>query len=549
MHDMRLAPVRSALALAAALLAAGALPARAQTPSWRLEWAEGTVFYEIFVRSFADSDGDGIGDFRGLTSRLDYLNDGDPSTTSDLGIEGIWLMPVFASPSYHGYDVTDYGRVNPEYGTEEDFDRLLAEAHRRGIRVILDLVMNHTSVRHPWFVESSRDTASPRRDWYVWRDRDPGWGQPWNASGSSWHRSAHGWYYGLFWSGMPDLNFLSGEVRAEMLRIADRWLARGVDGFRLDATRHLVETGPGAGQSDADGTHAFLRELSAHVRRARPDALLVGENWTDAATIAEYFGTADSVARGDGLPCNFDFPLAGAIVSGVREGRADGIAQALDEVKRLYPDGALDATFLTNHDMERVASQLKHEVGALRAAASVLLTLPGTPFLYYGEEIGLANGPGTDDKFKRTPMPWDASARGGFTTGKPWFDFAPGRERVNVAAQAGRRESLAGRYRRLIRLRNEHEALRRGELTLVAPGSASPSLLVFTRRTANERLLVVHNLGSRPLETGAIELGGDVPALDALLVDPGVRARRSAGTASFTLPPRATGVWRLSPRY
>lgn len=281
-----------AATLAAALLAGPAL-AQAPAPPWQLDWAEGTVFYEVFVRSFADSDGDGIGDFRGLTSKLDYLNDGKPGTSSDLGVGGVWLMPVFRSPSYHGYDVTDYEHVNPEYGTEEDFDRLLAEAHRRGIKVIVDLVMNHTSSTHPWFVEAAADTASAHRDWYVWSDRDLGWGQPWNPVGPTWHPSTHGWYYGVFWSGMPDLNFRNPAVRAEMLRIADLWLARGVDGFRLDATRHLIETGPGAGESDADETHAFLRQLSAHIRRVRPDALLVGENWTDTATIAPYFGSAD----------------------------------------------------------------------------------------------------------------------------------------------------------------------------------------------------------------------------------------------------------------
>ena len=544
---MRLPPLVRITALAAVMAAA---PARGQAPPppWRLEWADGTVFYEIFVRSFADSDGDGIGDFRGLTSKLDYLNDGDPATSGDLGVEGIWLMPVFRSPSYHGYDVTDYERVNPEYGTEEDFDRLLAEAHRRGIKVIVDLVMNHTSSAHPWFVEAAADTASTHRDWYVWSDHDLGWGQPWNPAGTSWHRSAHGWYYGVFWSGMPDLNFRTAAVRAEMLRIADLWLARGVDGFRLDATRHLIETGPGAGESDADETHAFLRELSAHIRRVRPDALLVGENWTDTATIAAYFGSADSVARGDGLPCNFDFPLADAIVKGVRAGRRHDIVQVLEQARWLYPRGALDATFLTNHDMTRVATQLRGVAGSLSAAAAVLLTLPGTPFLYYGEEVGLENGPGNDDKFKRTPMPWDASTSGGFSTGTPWFSLAPGRERANVAASTGRPGSLLDRYRRLIRLRRAHEALRRGDVELVTPETAPPALLAFARRAGGERLLIAHNLGVQPLDSGPLPLGAQASALTPLMVDRGVRARIAGGVATVTLPPRSTGVWSLKPR-
>lgn len=531
--------------IVAALIAA---PAAAQTPAppWRLDWAEGAVFYEIFVRSFADSDGDGIGDFRGLTAKLDYLNDGDPATSGDLGIDGIWLMPVFPSPSYHGYDVTDYEHVNPQYGTDADFDRLVAEAHRRGIKVILDLVMNHTSSAHPWFQEAMADSGAPHRDWYVWSDHDPGWGQPWNPGGSSWYRTAHGWYYAVFWSGMPDLNFRSAAVRAEMLRIADLWLARGVDGFRLDATRHLVESGPGAGQSDADETHAFLRELSAHLRRVRPDALLVGENWTESSTIATYFGAADSVTRGDGLPCNFDFPLAGAIVSGVRTGRRQEIVQVLEDVARLYPRGALDATFLTNHDMRRVASQLGGEAEALGAAAAVLLTLPGTPFLYYGEEVGLENGPGGDDKFKRTPMPWDASPGGGFTRGTPWFPFAPGRERANVAAQAGRRGSLLDRYRRLTALRRSHAALGHGDLELVTPDAAPPPVLAFTRRASGERLLVVHNLGAARAESGPLALGPGIRSLAPLMLDPGVRVRLGTHGATVTLPAHATGVWSLT---
>ncbi|MCB1058058.1 MAG: alpha-amylase, partial [Acidobacteria bacterium] len=201
---------------------------------WDLDWADGAVFYEIFVRSFADSDGDGIGDFKGLTAKLDYLNDGDPATTGDLGIEGIWLMPVFASPSYHGYDTTDYDAVNPEYGTLEDFETFLAEAHRRGIRVIVDLVLNHTSAQHPWFVASASSPDSPKRDWYEWSDTDPGWTRPWGEPGApTWHEKNGAYYYGIFWSGMPDLNFRNPEVREEAKRLARQWLDRGVDGFRL----------------------------------------------------------------------------------------------------------------------------------------------------------------------------------------------------------------------------------------------------------------------------------------------------------------------------
>ncbi len=393
-------------------------PASSPAPQPRLTWARGSVFCEIFVRSFADSDGDGIGDLRGLTSRLDYLNDGDASTTTDLGIEGIWLMPVFASPSYHGYDTIDYEAINPPYGTTADFDAFIAAAHARGIRVVLDLVINHTSNRHPWFVESSASPRAPKHDWYVWRTDDPGWRQPWGG-GPTWHELNGAYYYGVFGGGMPDLNFENPSVRAEVKAIASYWLERGVDGFRLDAARHLVEDGPGDLQTNTPGTHAFWKEFAAHVRSVEPEALLVGENWTSTENIAPYFGSTATVAGGDELPMSFDFPLAGSILRAVRTGDASPIVATLADIARLYPAGVLDGTFLSNHDTPRVATELGSDPVRLRSAAALLLTLPGSPFLYYGEEIGLAGG--KPDPNIRTPMPWnDREAGGGFTTGTPW---------------------------------------------------------------------------------------------------------------------------------
>src|SRR5262245_58700249 len=376
-------------------------------------WANGAVFYEVFVRSFQDSDGDGKGDLRGLISRLDYLNDGNPATDSDLGVDALWLMPVFRSPSYHGYDTTDYENINPDYGTNDDFRRLCHEAHRRGMKVIVDLVLNHTSDKHPWFVESAASAASPKRDWYVWKNEDPGWGQPWNAAGHSWHAKNGAFYYGVFWSGMPDLNFRNPDVRREAERIAALWLSRGVDGYRLDATRHLIETGPGDGQSDAAETHAVLKELAASVRARFPNAILVGENWTETPTIARYYGDTSAVPGGDELPLSFSFPLAARIITSARQGEAAPVAGKIAEMEKLYPAGATWVPFLTNHDMKRVATDLKGDAGKLRSAAAVMLTLPGTPFIYYGEEIAMENGPGDADEEKRTPMPWDATERGG----------------------------------------------------------------------------------------------------------------------------------------
>ena len=515
--------------------AAGATVAPPRYPSW----ANGAVFYEVFVRSFQDSNGDGKGDLQGLIARLDYLNDGDPATDKDLGVDALWLMPVFASPSYHGYDTVDYENINPDYGTNADFELLLREAHRRGIKVIVDLVLNHTGSGHPWFVESASSPASLRRGWYVWSATDPGWGQPWNAASHTWHRKGDAYYYGLFWSGMPDLNFRNPAVRDEMKRVATLWLSRGVDGFRLDATRHLIETGSGDGQSDAPETHAFLKEFAAYVRSVKADAVLVGENWTDTGKIAPYYGSTTTVPGGDELPLNFDFPLASRIIAGVRSGDATVIADKLDEVRRAYPAGATDVPFLTNHDMRRIASDLKDDPGKLRSAAAVLLTLPGTPFLYYGEEVGLLNGTTDDDESKRTPMPWDGTSAGGFTTGRPWHRFAPGLERTNVAAQTGDPASLLSHYRGLIRARHASTALAVGDLELL---SRTGPLLAFLRVEGKDRVLVAHNLGDQPLEAS---LAVAARKASPLFVTPGASMALEGGSVRLTLPANGSVVFRL----
>ena len=344
-------------------------------------------------------------------------------------------MPIFESPSYHGYDTVDYRRVDEEYGTRRDLARLVRRAHARGIRVILDLMLNHTGIDHPWFVESASGPASARRDWYVWRADDPGWRQPW-GDGPTWHRKNGSWYYGIFWSGMPDLNFRNPQVRAAAKRLAARWLERGIDGFRLDAARHMIADGPGDGQNDTPETHAFWREFAGAVRARAPEALLVGENWTDTATIATYYGSTEVVRGGDELPMNFNFPLSEAILRDVRSGRAEAVPRTLERMAEHYPAGVLDGTFLTNHDNRRLASQLDNDRGRLRLAAAILLTLPGTPFLYYGEEVGLRNGPGSGDEDKRTPMPWNGEDGGGFTSGQPWHAFAPARKQAAITVRA-----------------------------------------------------------------------------------------------------------------
>ncbi len=508
--------------------AVGHPPAIAQ---WQHDEVRGAVFYELFVRSFADSNGDGVGDLNGLIARLDYLNDGNPATTDDLGVDGIWLMPIFESPSYHGYDTVDYETIDSEYGTNADFTRLLEESHRRGMRVIVDLVMNHSSSQNPWFLESSSSPASPKRDWYVWSATNPGWKQPWGGSNDTWHPLGGAYYYGVFWGGMPDLNFRNAEAKAEMFRIARSWLLQGVDGFRLDATRHLVEDGAGQLQVDRPETHAVLKELGATVRATKPRALLVAENWTDTPIIATYYGSTSVVTGGDEMPMSFDFPLASAILDGVSNGRASGITAKLREIAALYPAGVLDAPFLTNHDQTRLATVLGGDGAKLRNASAILLTLPGVPFLYYGEEVGIANGPTSGDESKRTPMPWTAA--GGFSTATPWFNYAPGREHANVEVQTGDPSSLLSRYRALIRARRSSDALRLGTLE---PIDTDARLLVFKRASATERVLVVHNVSD-----SLVSADVGVEARATLFADPGA----SASGSRVTLPPRATGIWQL----
>jgi alpha-amylase len=322
---------------------------------------------------------------------------------------------------------------------------------------------------------------------------------PGGGSNRTWHRLGEAYYYGVFWGGMPDLNFGHPPVREEMKRLAGYWLARGVDGFRLDATRHLFANGPGEGQNDQPETHAFLRELASHVRASFPRALLVGENWTNSAAIARYYGSTAILPEGDELPLSFNFPLAAGLVQAARDGMAAPVLEVFAAMREHYPPGVMDAPFLTNHDMIRVATQLGGDRAALAQAAAMLLTLPGTPFLYYGEEIGMENGPGGDDRQKRTPMPWDASPGGGFTTAaEPWFPFAPGQSSANVASERTRADSLLATYRGLVALRGREDVLRRGELApLDQLAARHAELLGWELRRGVDRRVVLHNLGTR----------------------------------------------------
>ncbi|MGB8984891.1 MAG: alpha-amylase family glycosyl hydrolase [Anaerolineales bacterium] len=441
-------------------------------------WWNDTVFYEIFVRSFYDSDGDGIGDFNGITARLDYLNDGDPATTTDLGVTGLWLMPIHPSPSYHGYDVTDYYAVNPEYGTMEDFKHLLDEAHQRGIRITIDWVLNHTSSRHPWF-EQAQDPHSPYRDWYRWtKEAQPGGGWRYGGGGE--------YYYALFWEGMPDLNYANPAVVAEMKKVARFWLREvGVDGFRLDAAKHIFEDGSVV--ENTPETHAWYRDLRKYYKSIAPQAMMVGEVWNDSATVSKYL-------QGDELDLAFNFDLAKNIVFTAGTARADDISDVLVHDLSLFKPGQF-ATFLTNHDQDRVMSTLNDDIEAAKSAATLLLTSPGVPFLYYGEEIGML-GRKPDEDIRR-PLQWSEQSNAGFTTGTPWRMPASDFMSKNIESQSADPNSLLSLYRTLIQLRNNHAALRVGDTYFVETGH--PAVYASLRVSRDEVILTFINLDSKPV--------------------------------------------------
>ena len=460
-----------------------------------LHWWNDTVFYEILVRSFYDSDGDGIGDLAGLTSKLDYLNDGDPATSDDLGITGIWLMPVNDSPSYHGYDAVDYRSINPDYGTMADFQAFLAAAHARGIKVIIDYVMNHCSNRHPWFVAAAGNDPA-YRDWFRWSATDPGQIGPWGQT--VWHWNASGWYYGLFGSGMPDLDYDTPAVKSEMFDTATYWLdAIGVDGFRLDAVLYIDEDGDQLQNTPA--TLQFWQDFNAHVKAVNPGVLSVGEAWTNTQTVVPY-------VTDDRLDLCFEFDLSYATVGAANGGDAGWLRSKAADVYSRYPYLQF-ATFLTNHDQDRVLDQLGGDEGKARVAAGIYLTLPGVPFVYYGEEIGMT-GSGADQN-KRTPMQWTGGANAGFTTGTPWEPIRPDYPGTNVLVEEQDPGSLLNWYKRLVHLRAETPALRRGTHHSLA-SSAAP-VLAFVRAEAAQTVLCLANTSANA--QGAITLTGSASSL------------------------------------
>ncbi len=461
-----------------------------QRDTTQIDWWNHTVFYEIFVRSFYDSDGDGIGDFNGLTQKLDYLNDGNPETTDDLGITGIWLMPINPSPSYHGYDVTDYTAVNPDYGTMDDFRNFLDAAHQRGIRVIVDYVMNHTSNEHPWFI-SSLDPQSEYRDYYRWSDTNPGYPGPWGQQ--VWHYRNSDYYYGVFGSSMPDLNYETPAVKQKMFDNATFWLDDvGVDGFRLDAIIYIYEDGTLL--ANAPQTFQFCKDFSAHIKNVTPRAFSVGEAWVNTTTVLNY-------VENGGLDMCFEFDLAAAAMQTAITGNAIALRNQMSLVYSVYPHLQW-GTFLTNHDMNRVFSELNGNEEKNKLAAALYLTLPGVPFVYYGEEIGML-GEKPDPDIRR-PMQWNAGAHAGFTSGTPWHNINSNYTGYNVDVEQADPNSILSRYKKLIEIRNLKPSLQTG--TYAEVPASNNAVMAFIRSAPHDTAIVVINTTGETIQNIGIDL-------------------------------------------
>ncbi len=446
-------------------------------------WWNDSVFYEIYVRSFYDTNGDGIGDLNGVIQKLDYLNDGNPDTATDLGIDCIWLMPIFPSPTVHGYHVTDYYAVDPLFGTLEDLGRLLQEAHTRGIRVILDIPFNHTSVEHPWFI-ASQDSASPYRDWYIWKENNPGYPGYWGQE--VWHEFNGDYYYGNISRWGPDLNLENPEVVNEISKITRFWLEEvGLDGFRLDSAKHMIEEG--TKQANTDSTHAFWKNYRSVYKQINPQAVMLPEIWEDSDITAAY-------VMGDELDVGMDFYLAEFLVQSVEEENSDKLIAQIEFSTSMMSQLQL-GVFLTNHDQTRAMTRIGSQKERAKVSASILLSAPGVPILYYGEEVGLEGVVEGDQN--RLPMQWTDEPNAGFSTTAPWSAPGAGWEVNNVANEVEDPGSILAHYQALIQARSQHEALRVGDFHVLETNN--PGLYAILRVSANEAVVVLINMSGRSI--------------------------------------------------
>lgn len=442
-------------------------------------WPRG-VNYQIFVRSFCDSDNDGIGDIKGVISKLDYLK--------DLGINGIWLTPINVSPSYHKYDIVNYMDIDPEYGTVADVKKLLEEAHKRGMHVLMDLVVNHTSQLNPWFIESQKGKGNPYRDYYLWSDKDQkkdpkNW---WPVDKKKGEPSDTIRYYGYFGSNMPDLNYDNPKVREEIIKIGNFWVKEvGVDGFRLDAAQHIYF------EDEHDKSRLWWQQFRAEMEKTNKNFFMVGEVWNVDSIVAPYLKK--------GLHSVFNFDLAGTIIKSLKEEKGDSLLIKYQRIMKLYKEmdpAYVDATFLSNHDQNRIITELHSDKLKAKLAAAILLTLPGTPYIYYGEEIGM-NGKKPDEQI-REPFLWDAEASDKMRT--KWIKsvYNPEGAIVPLKSQMVDNHSVYNCYKKLIHLRNRDEILRLGNITPI-PVKAR-EILAYSRQYKGKTVYVIHNLSSKATE-------------------------------------------------
>lgn len=489
-------------------------------------WYQNAIFYEVYIRAFADGNGDGHGDFIGLTRKLDYFR--------DLGVDCLWLSPMYPSPLRDdGYDVSDYYGIHPNYGTLDDFKQFLDEAHARGLRVIADLVLNHTSDEHPWFQAARTDRNSPFRDFYVWSDSDRKYRDAriifvdTETSNWAWDEVAQQFYWHRFYSFQPDLNFDNPAVRVEMLNIMKFWLDLDLDGFRADAVPYLFER-EGTNCENLPETHAYLKEMRRFMDERYPGRILLAEANQWPHDLRPYFG------EGDEFHMAFHFPLMPRIFMALRRADCRPIVDILRATPTL-PEGCQWCTFLRNHDeltlemvteeerqwmwqeyapeprmrlnlgiRRRLAPLLDGDERKIELAHAVLFALPGTPILYYGDEIGMGDNIWLEDRDGvRTPMQWDDGANAGFSSAPSEALYAPvidderfGYRRVNVAAQRADPDSLWHRLRRLLSLRKAHPTFAVGDTQFLE--SRCRSVLAVIRSDSTATILALHNLSGLP---------------------------------------------------
>ncbi|MBT0810572.1 alpha-amylase [Litoribacter ruber] len=450
-------------------------------------WPKAGITYEIFVQSFYDTDGDGIGDINGVTKKLDHVK--------DLNANAIWFMPIMPSPSYHKYDVTDYKEIHPDYGTLEDFKKLIEEAHRKDIRIVIDMIINHTSSEHPWFLEAKKGPDNPFRDYYVWAGKDT-IADHINKKQTTldsdnirqWHDPGHGdeFYYGFFTGNMPDLNFDNPKVREEIYEIGRFWLEEmGVDGFRLDAAKHIYP------DDRPEDNHAFWVEFREEMEKIKPDVYLVGEVYDMKEVVAPYL---------PGLPALFNFDFHYTLLESFEKGEGMLLAQRQKEILDYYfdiTDDFIDATFSSNHDQPRLLSSLKGNEAKARQAIVILMTMPGAPYLYYGEEIGMLGE--KPDEHIREPFLWDVEEN---DTGRAtWIEpkFSTDDTVIPLAKQKDDPESKFNFYKEITSLRANDRVLTLGSLELTDL-ELNKTVMGYERHHNGEVYKVFHNIGDAEVE-------------------------------------------------